>query len=36
MVDQSLVKATPEPVSVSAADDDEDDAMSYFQKLANE
>jgi len=28
---------TPEPVSVSAvADDDEDDAMSYFQKLANE
>jgi hypothetical protein len=27
---------TPEPVSVSAVDDDEDDAMSYFQKLANE
>ena len=26
---------TPQPVSVSA-DDDEDDAMSYFQKLANE
>ena len=26
---------TPEPVSVSA-DDDEDDAMSYFEKLANE
>ena len=26
---------TPQPVSVSA-DDDEDDAMSYFEKLANE